>query len=161
MKPLTLQQAKEKIERYCAYQERSHFEVRNKLYNLGLYRSQVEEIMTDLITDGFLSEERFAKAFAGGKFRMKQWGRLKITHALEGKGVSRNCIIIGLKEIDEAVYVEVLRGLLKEKRRLLDHDNDYVLRHRLSKYAIQKGYEPELVWQEIRSLAPDDPASGE
>src|SRR5688500_923655 len=101
MKILTAQQAKERIQQYCAYQERSHLEVRNKLYSFGLYRGDVDEILAGLITDGFLNEERFAKAFAGGKFRMKKWGRIKITHALESKGVSSNCIRIGLREIDD------------------------------------------------------------
>lgn len=152
MKVLTPLQAKEKIRRYCAYQERSHREVRNKLYAYGLHRNDVDDILTGLITDGFLNEERFAKAFAGGKFRMKKWGRIRITHALEGKGVSGNCIRIGLKEIDEETYVATLRQLLKEKSQKLGEGDVYALRDRLSKYAIQKGYEPDLVWKEIREL---------
>ncbi|MEX2235657.1 MAG: RecX family transcriptional regulator [Cyclobacteriaceae bacterium] len=145
---------KEKIQRYCAYQERSHQEVRTKLYEYGLYRNDVDEIISDLITNGFLNEERFAKAFAGGKFRVKKWGRIKITHALEGKGVSKNCILIGLKEIEENSYVDTLRQLLAEKSRSVEEDNIYALRERLSKYAILKGYEPELVWREIHALMP-------
>lgn len=153
MKVLTPQQAKQKIEQYCAYQERSHQEVRDKLYGLGLHRNDVEEIITNLITDGFLNEERFAKAFAGGKFRIKKWGRIKISHALESKGVSKNCVRIGLKEIDEVDYIATLRELLKEKScREQTDSNIYVHRDRLSRYAIQKGYEPELVWKEIREL---------
>jgi regulatory protein len=154
MKTVTLQQAKEKIERYCAYQERSHQEVRNKLHTFGLYRDEVDEILSNLITDGYLNEERFAKAFAGGKFRMKKWGRIKITHALEGKGVSRNCIRIALGEIDERDYVNALRGLLEEKLPLLEEDSAYVLRDCLSKFAIRKGYEPDLVWREIHAILP-------
>jgi regulatory protein len=153
MKVLTPQQAKQKIEQYCAYQERSHQEVRDKLYGMGLHRNDVDEIITNLITDGFLNEERFAKAFAGGKFRMKKWGRIKISHALEAKGVSKNCIRIGLKEINDNDYIVTLRALLKDKcGSQQENNNIYVLRDRLSKYAIQKGYEPELVWNEIREL---------
>src|SRR5688500_18246210 len=152
MKVLTLQQSKEKIRRYCAYQERSHQEVRNKLYEYGLHRPDVDEVIASLIMEGFLNEERFAKAFAGGKFRMKKWGRIKIIHALESKGISRNCILIGLREIDEAAYVETLRELLNEKSRSLKEDNIYARRDRLSKFAIQKGFEPELVWKEIMAL---------
>ena len=77
MKTLSAQQVKQKIERYCAYQERSHQEVRKKLYDFGLYRDDVEEMLSSLITEGYLNEERFSKAFAGGKFRMKKWGRNK------------------------------------------------------------------------------------
>ncbi len=155
MKNLTPQEAKDKIRRYCAYQERSHQEVRNKLYAYGLHRNEVDQIMTVLITDGFLNEERFAKAFAGGKFRMKKWGRIKIAHSLETKGVSNNCVRIGLKEIDETDYLQVLKELLKEKLSSLEAENIYVLRDRVSKYAIQKGYESELVWKEVRTMIPD------
>lgn len=154
MKTLNPQEAKQKIERYCAYQERSHREVRNKLYGYGLFRNDVDEIISTLITDGFLNEERFAKAFTGGKFRMKKWGRIKITHALESKGLSVNCIRIGLKEIDDDAYISTLRQLLADKANLLDIDDPFVLRDKLSGYAIQKGYEPDLVWREIYSLIP-------
>jgi regulatory protein len=154
MKSLTPQQAKEKVERYCAYQERSHQEVKNKLYTFGLYRDEVEEILSNLITDGYLNEERFAKAFAGGKFRMKKWGRIKITHALEGKGVSPNCIRIGLSEIDEVDYLNALRILLEEKLSLLEEGSVYVVRDRLSKFAIHKGYEADLVWRQIHAILP-------
>ena len=154
MKTLSAQQVKQKIERYCAYQERSHQEVRKKLYDFGLYRDDVEEMLSSLITEGYLNEERFSKAFAGGKFRMKKWGRNKIAHALEGKGVSQNCIRIGLKEIDEQEYVAALRVLLKQKASGLEEDSVYVVRDRLSRFAIQKGYEPDLVWREINELLP-------
>lgn len=154
MKTLTPAQAKEKIQHYCAYQERSHLEVRNKLYTYGLHRRDVDELITILITEGYLNEERFSKAFAGGKFRMKKWGRLRITHVLESKGVSANCIRIGLKEIDEPTYLATLRGLLAEKRLSNPEENVFVLRDKLSKFAIQKGYEPDLVWKELNALVP-------
>ena len=154
MKILTPKEAKQKIQHYCAYQERSHQEVRDKLYAFGLHRAHVDEILTELITDGFLSEERFARAFAGGKFRMKKWGRIKISNALEGKGVSANCIRTGLKEIEEFEYLTALRGLLRQKFATVEDDNVFAVRDKISKYAIQKGYEPELVWRELRELVP-------
>lgn len=154
MKTLTPQEARRKIEQYCAYQERCHQEVRSKLYGYGLYRDEVDEILSTLITDGFLNEERFAKAFSGGKFRIKKWGRIKITHALESKGLSANCIRIALKEIDDEAYLTTLRQLLADKSIELDIDDPFVLRDRLSAYAIQKGYEPDLVWREIYTLVP-------
>ena len=154
MRPISPQEAKDKIRRYCAYQERSHLEVRNKLYAYGLHRGDVDEILTDLITEGFLNEERFAKAFAGGKFRMKRWGRIKIARALHAKGVSENCISIGLREIDDKSYLEVLDDLLIEKSQTSDGKDRFVLRDRLSKYAIQKGFEPDIVWTQIRQLFP-------
>ena len=155
MKKPSPEEAAEKIRQYCAYQERSHLEVRNKLYGYGLFRNEVDEILLGLLTDGYLNEERFAKAFAGGKFRMKQWGRIKITHALEAKGVSKNCIQIGLKEIDSAAYMKSLRELLTSKSKTIQEDNIYSTRDRLSKYAMQKGYEPELVWSTVRDILGD------
>lgn len=155
MKEVTPSEARAKIRRYCAYQERSHQEVRDKLYSYGLHRGDVEDIIVELISEGYLNEERFARTFAGGKFRMKRWGRIKITHALEAKGVSPNCIKIGLKEIDEESYVETLAHLLREKLESLETDDVFVARHQLSTYAVRKGYEPNLVWKEIKKLLPD------
>ncbi len=154
MKTLTPQQAKQQIERYCAYQERSHLEVRNKLYSYGLHRDDVDDMLATLIMDGFLNEERFAKAFSGGKFRMKKWGRIKIMHALESKGVSANCIRIGLREIDDQAYIKTLRDLLEDKYQSLPQENPFAVRDKLSTYAIQKGYEPDLVWREVYELMP-------
>jgi regulatory protein len=151
---MTYEQAKQKALHYCAYQERSHQEVRHKLYGLGLHSNEVDELIAYLITEGFLNEERFAKVFAGGKFRLKKWGRIKITNALESKGLSRNCIRIGLKEIDESEYETTLRNLLELKLDTLPDENVFALRDKLSKYAIQKGYEPELTWVQIKLLLP-------
>jgi regulatory protein len=147
--------AKEKLRRYCAYQERCHSEVRQKLISLGVFGDDTEEIISYLIVEGFLNEERFAKIFAGGKFRMKKWGRLKIVSALEKKGVSRNCIKAGLKEIDEENYLETLTKLLSEKLLLTTEENLYVKRDKLSQFAIQRGFEPELVWTCLKELCPD------
>jgi len=153
-KKFSAQEAAEKIRRYCAYQERSHREVREKLFEYGLYERDVNEILTGLITDGYLNEERFARAYAGGKFRMKKWGRVKITRGLEAKGVSKNCIKIGLKEIDEEDYVDALKQILEKKSEQLADENIFVVRDRLSKYAIQKGYEQDLVWSLLKEMMP-------
>lgn len=155
MKKITPIEAKGKIQRYCAYQERSHQEVRDKLYSFGLFANEVDQLLTDLITDGFLNEERFAKAFVGGKFRMKKWGRIKIVNALESHGLSKNCIKIGLKEIDNNDYLNTLNVILEKKGQEVEEENIFAKRDKLSKYAIQKGYEPELVWKSLKELFPD------
>jgi regulatory protein len=149
-KSLTFEQAKQKALRYCAYQERSHQEVKNKLYELGLPSFDADELLAYLITEGFLNEERYAKLFAGGKFRIKHWGRIKIIHALESKGVSKNCIRIGLKEIDEDDYQQLLKKLIAEKLSAHKEENSFVSRDKVSKSLIQKGYEPELVWKFLK-----------
>ena len=143
---------KQKINKYCAYQERTHLEVRNKLFEYGLASDDVDLLISQLITDGFLNEERFAKTFAGGKFRIKGWGRIKIIHELEAKGLTKNCILIGLKEIAEADYVETLQILLKKKAEVVQADDDFIRRDKIARYAIQKGFEPELVWRWIKEI---------
>lgn len=149
-KSLTREQAKQKALRYCAYQERSHQEVKNKLYELGLTSSDVDELLAYLITEGFLNEERYAKLFAGGKFRIKHWGRIKIMHTLESKGLSKNCIRIGLKEIDEDDYQQMLKKLISQKISEAKEENSFVAKDKVSKSMIQKGYEPELVWKILK-----------
>lgn len=154
MKRYSLQEANEKIRRYCAYQERAHQEVRNKLYEYGLWSDDVNNVIVDLISEGFLNEERFAKAFAGGKFRMKKWGRLKIINALEGKGLNANCIRAGLREIEDEEYEQVVSDFLKKKMQTTEAENIYAKRDKLSKAAILKGYEPELVWKLLKEILP-------
>lgn len=153
-KSLTFEQAKQKALRYCAYQERSHQEVKNKLYELGLTSSDADELLSYLITEGFLNEERYAKLFAGGKFRIKQWGRIKIIHALESKGLSKKCIQIGLKEIEEEDYQQTLEKLVTEKIPALQDETPFIVRDKISKTLIQKGYEPELVWKTLKNVLP-------
>jgi regulatory protein len=137
---------------YCAYQERSHKEVRNKLFGYGLYSSQVDELLARLITEGFLNEERFAKAFAGGKFRIKKWGRNKIAHELQAHAVTSRCIQKGLDEIDEQEYATVLRQIIKKKWSQNEGDNIFTRKDKTARFAIGKGYEPELVWAILREL---------
>lgn len=151
---LTPAQAKEKIYSYCAYQERTHQEVKNKLYGYGLYRDDVDALLSHLIEEKFLNEERFAKTFVGGKFRIKEWGRLKIINALEFKGITSNCIRIGLKEIDEKDYLNTLKNILQKKIAASESDNPFEIRDKAGRYAISRGYEPELVWKEVKSLIP-------
>ncbi|MCS6975111.1 MAG: RecX family transcriptional regulator [Cyclobacteriaceae bacterium] len=152
-----IEQIRKKIYRYCAYQERSHEEVKNKLYELGLGSSQVNRLLTELIETGFLNEERFARAFAGGKFRLKKWGRLKIIRELEKHRLTPACIRLGLQEIDEESYRKTLNELLVKHLDTLRHrvSNIFQLRDRLSRFLIQKGYEPELVWEEIKKALPE------
>ena len=147
---ITSAQALGKIQKYCAYQERSHQEVKYKLQSYGLSSDEVDEIISRLITDNFVNEERFAKAFAGGKFRMMKWGRNKIEHELESLGLTKNCIARGLKEIDSSDYNKTLRILLKKKAKEISEENLFAKRNKVARFAISKGYEPELVWEILK-----------
>src|SRR5487761_1922976 len=101
---LTPMQAATRIRHYCAYQERCHAEVKDKLYSFGLHKNEVEPILSELVSENFLNEERFAIQYAGGKFRIKHWGKIKIKQGLQQKQVSAYCIKKALKEIDEDDY---------------------------------------------------------
>jgi regulatory protein len=135
-----------KIQQYCAYQERSHKEVKNKLFGYGLYASEVDELMSKLIEEGFLNEERFAKAFAGGKFRIMKWGRLKIKQELQLLGLTKRCVAIGLKEIDSSDYSKTLKSLIRKKASQTAERNPFKRKSTIARYVISKGYESELVW---------------
>jgi regulatory protein len=151
---LTKEQALQKLRHYCAYQERCHMEVKEKLYSFGLRKQMVEESIAQLIEEDYLNEERFAMQFAGGKFRMKQWGRIKIKHALKQKQVSTYCINKAMKEIDEADYEKTLHKLAKQKWSSVKGEgvNGFVKMAKTSDYLLQKGYEAELVSRVVAEL---------
>ncbi len=145
----TALQAKAKIEDWCAYQERCQQEVRDKLYDLGLRSEEVENLISQLISDNFINEERFAKAYAGGKFRIKKWGRIKIKMGLKAKRLSDHCIRKGLAEINEKEYRLTLQKLLESKERTLSEKNPIRRKYKLLRYAASKGYEQELVMEAL------------
>lgn len=140
-------EALQKLQRYCAYQERSHKEVRGKLLDLGIYGDDLEEVIAQLIADNFLNEERFARAYARGKFRMKQWGRRRIVQELKRHQVSEYSIRKALEEIPTQDYVETLQEIIQKKNTALAETDDYIKRNKIAQYAISRGYEPDLVWQ--------------
>ena len=154
-KKYTATEALPKIQKYCAYQERHHQEVRDKLYTYGLHQSEVEQLISELITSGFLNEERYAKAFAGGKFRMKHWGKNKIINELNFRGISKRCIQTGLKEIDDIDYRKELQKQLKKKIQSVTEENLFKKRDKVARFVMGKGYEPELVWAYVMDLLPD------
>lgn len=151
---LTPGQAWVKIQKYCAYQERCHAEVKEKLYSYGLYPNDVEQLTTRLIEEGFLNEERFAKAFAGGKFRTKKWGRVKIKLELKARKISEYCIKQGMKEIDDVLYFEQMKKIMDKRWEEMKKEKNMGLRkHKTSSYLIAKGYEPDIVWDYLRELS--------
>ena len=140
-KQLTPEQALQKLKHYCAYQERSHSEVKEKLYNLGVWKKDHDVLLPNLIEGDYLNEERFAIAFAGGKFRMKQWGRVKIKYELKQKQVSDYSIKKALKQIKEEEYLAVLKKLADEKYASLKHEQYLIRKKKTMDYLVQKGFE--------------------
>ena len=133
-----------KAEAFCAYQERSQHEVRNKLYEWGLWTDAVENIIVQLIGSNFLSEERFAKAYVTGKFKQKKWGRIKIKQGLKLKKVPDRLIKKALQTIDGDEYLETLSKLLNKKAASLTEKDPYKRRYKLQQYAFSRGYETDI-----------------
>lgn len=134
----------EKLRHYCAYQERCHSEVKEKCRELGLYGDAADEAIAQLVQDNFLNEERYARAYAGGKFRMRQWGKKKISLMLKQKQVSDYCIRKGLSEIDGDEYDRVLRQLAEKKYASLKEEQPVKRTWKTLQFLLQRGYEQDL-----------------
>ena len=131
---------------WCAYQERSQQEMRDKLFEWGLHHNEVEEVIADLITENFLNEERFAMAYVSGKFHIKKWGRLKIKHGLRKKRVPERIIQKALQSIDENEYIQVLTAIF-EKKQLIEKEKNKIKRcQKLQAYLQSRGYENDLIF---------------
>jgi len=145
--------ALQKLRHYCTYQERSHFEVQQKLRELRIPYAYHDEIIATLINEDYLNEERFAIQFAGGKFRMKEWGKKKILYALKEKRVSEYCIKKALSSIDEEDYVKTLGKLAEEKYASLKGETFLDRKKKIIDYLIQKGYEYDLINKALSSIS--------
>ena len=141
---------KEKARKYCVYQERNQQEVRNKLYEWGLHKKEVEETISDLINENFINEERFAIAYAGGKFRMKQWGKIKIKMALQQKKVSDYCIRKALSQIDNRDYQKTLEKIINTYSKKITEKHPIKRKYKIAQYIIGRGFESDLVWEILK-----------
>lgn len=143
---VNLELATEKLKNYCAYQERSHQEVTDKLYKLGLFKNEVNEVITRLIQEDFLNEQRFAEAFVSGKFNIKKWGKVKIKAQLKQKRISDFCIKKGIEVIEEGDYFETLTYWIERKKREIKEEDEFKKKGKIAAFVIQKGFESGLVW---------------
>ncbi|HEY0056182.1 MAG TPA: regulatory protein RecX [Pedobacter sp.] len=140
-----------KLEYFCAYQERSQQEVRDKLYSYGLHSTEVEEVISELISSNYLNEARFAFAYTLGKFRIKNWGKIKIREGLKLKRVGDNLIKKALNEINPVDYERTLKSLMIKKAALLKEKESFKRQQKLILYGISKGYERDLVFDCLKS----------
>lgn len=142
-----------RLKQYCAYQERCHSEVKEKLAGYGVYGDDAAAITSTLVEENYLNEERFAIHFAGGRFRVKQWGRVKIKYELKQKQVSEYCIKKALKSIDEDEYEATLQKLSLQKLQTLKSEkNIFIRKRKLQDFLLQKGFETDLVREEVKKL---------
>ena len=143
---------KEKIRHYCAIMDRCQFQVITKLKSYGLSDVLADEILIELIQNKYLDEERFARSFCSGKFKIKRWGRNKIAFELSKLKVPKSCISQAMLEIDDVDYNDVIKHLVNKKMALLKHKNTFVRKKKVVDYLLRKGYESELVWSYVHKL---------
>jgi regulatory protein len=152
LKVYDLEIARQKIQAYCAYQERCHQEVSRKLSSWGLIPEAIDLLVGELMQLNFLNEERFARSFARGKFRIKRWGKIKISIALKRKGIYAKCIALAMEEIDDTAYLEALRTVLESKNQTLKEKNPYQRKLKLTRYLLSRGYEHVLILDALAEM---------
>lgn len=147
-------EAKAKLETLCAYQEKCQFDIELKLTDWKFDKEQKDQLISHLISYNFINEERFASSYVSGKFRIKKWGRLKITNHLKQKRVSNYSIQKALKEIDNAEYWNTLELLVEKKRDEIQSkkENEWVKKGEIYRFLISKGYESELINEVLSSI---------
>lgn len=138
-----------KAANFCAYQERTHREVRKRLSEFEVLGDEAEEIITYLIENNYLNEERFARIYAGSKFRVKKWGRIKIRQELKMRGISEYCLKAGMSEIDGDDYMATLKELIEKKSSDIKDLNKLIIKQKLVKYALSKGFENDLIFDVV------------
>lgn len=139
-----------KAESYCAYQERAQQEVRDKLYDWGLHHDEVEEVISELITNNFLNEERFAMAYVSGKFNIKKWGKIKIKQGLKLKKVPEKMILKALNTIDYDDYLKTILATAEKKSAVLIEKDAYKRKYKLITYLMGKGFENNLISEVLK-----------
>ncbi|WP_028888383.1 regulatory protein RecX [Tenacibaculum ovolyticum] len=151
-KIFTVDEIKRKIEHYCAYQDRCHKEVENKIKEYSLIPEAREMILLSLMKDNFLNEERFSKSFARGKFRIKKWGKQRIVRELKFRNISAYNIKTALKEINEQEYITTLYELVAKKDKLVREENVFKRKKKIADYLLYRGFESNLVYEAINAI---------
>ena len=151
-KSYTVDEALQKLMHFCAYRDRSQKEVEDKLNDMRMIPEAKEKIIISLMQENFLNEERFARSFVRGKFRIKKWGRIKIIQELKKRGISSPIIKLGLTEIKETNYRKTLYELAEKKAEKIYEANSFKKKRKLADHLIRKGYEPSLVFDCVNDI---------
>ena len=149
---ISVEEIKRKLESFCVYQDRCHKEVEKKLSEYNLISEAKDSILLHLLQENFLNEERFSKSFARGKFRIKKWGKQRITRELQMRDISTYNIKIALKEIDEEEYMSTLYSLVEKKNKLVSETNLFKRRKKVADYLLYRGFESNLVYEAINTI---------
>lgn len=151
-KSFTVDEIKKKLEHYCVYQDRCHKEVETKMKEYLLIPEAKEIIFLHLMQHNFLNEERFSKSFARGKFRIKNWGKQRITRALKSKNISAYNIKTALKEIEEEEYLQTIYRITDSRNNSITEKNIYKRKKKLQDFLIRKGYEYDLIFKTVNEV---------
>lgn len=151
-KSYSVKEATVKLMQYCAYRDRCHKEVEEKLAELRMIPAAKEQIIIQLMQEDFLNEERFARSFVRGKFRIKKWGKIKITQELKSKEVSTPIIKLGLTEIDQQKYIATLYDIAEKKLTQIKEPNPYKKKRKLIEFLLRRGYESVLVYDVVNEV---------
>ncbi len=149
----TVEEAKRKLEKYCIYQDRCLKEIEQKLYEMSMIQEAKDLIIMHLIEHDFVNEERFAKSFARGKFRIKKWGKQRIIRELKFKGISEYNIKSALKEINEEEYFKTLKNLAKKKFDSVSEKNSYKKSQKITNFLLYRGFENNLVYEVVKEVS--------
>jgi regulatory protein len=152
----SIKEAIQKIESFCAYQERCHEEVVSKLRTMKMDAEEIDQIMVHLIADNFINEERFACSFARGKHRIKQWGKIRIVNELKFRNISQTLITAALKEISPEEYLETFHALAERQWKAIRETNTLKKRKKFCDYMLRRGFESNLVYDKVKELEKSD-----
>ena len=148
----TLTEAKKKLEQYCAYQERCHKEVLQKLRDMHMIPEAIDVVIGHLLEHNFLNEERFAKTFVSGKFKIKKWGKRRLVQELKQKDISKYNINLGLSTISDKEYIDTFNTLAEKKLEAIRESNNLKKKKKLADYLLYRGWEPHLVYDKVNQL---------
>ncbi len=151
-KVYSVDEAKRKLEHYCAYQERCHTEVTEKLRKMHMIPQAMDIIIVHLLDHNFLNEERFAMAYARGKFRIKKWGKYRITRELKQRDISNTLITSALKQISDVDYLATFHALAEKKANTITENNSQKKKKKLADYLLYRGWESHLVYDKVNEL---------
>ena len=155
MKTYAVDEALEKMRHYCAYQERCHKEVKNKLYSMQMIPEAIAQIVGTLVSENYLNESRFALQFAQGKFSIKHWGKMRITRELKTRSISDYDIQKALSVIDDNAYLEKISAISAKKWEQLEGNKPQVRKQKLYQYLAYRGWETHLIYAQIDALGTD------
>ena len=149
---LTLKEIEGKLQYYCSYQDRCHKEVIEKLKTFNVKQHESNQIISNLINDNYLNESRFSESFVRGKFKIKNWGKIRIISELKRRNISPYNITLGLKEVEDQDYLNKFEEIFKKKLSSLSNLSSDVKKKKIISYLQYRGWESNLIYSKINEI---------